>query len=249
MVEAKKTKTGISVEEMAKRELDLVGPENVVRVRVKVRWHGNLCVPDENGKDEEESVWKVLTYMDHWVMDKACSYEAPRPDGKTQQETDYNEMRRLMVKRNLLSWSLDVPIVRSNGWMMTDCYDRVSRVFAPLMDAFISGFEDKSRITDKEEEEIEMQSAALFNAKGGIANACEAVSLFCTLGNYWEKFGLDKGKLAEIPYREYVMLKMMITRESSSVKSRSKSSHDTPKCKVVGPGGKVVPSRGTVIPM
>jgi hypothetical protein len=240
---------GIKAEEMARRELDLMNPPGAVTVEVKVRWMGGICLPDEDGDEVEKATWKVLTVGDNWIMDKACSYDAPRPDGQTQPETDYNEMRRLMVKRNLLGWSLDIPIERENGWMRPECYARVSRVIGPLLEAFVLGFEDKSRVTQDEERQVDIQSAALFGGRGGVADACEAVSLFCTLGNYWDKFGFDKDSLAELPFREYTLLKMMISRENRSIKSKPKGGHDRPTCKVVGPGGKVGPSRGIMVPM
>jgi hypothetical protein len=82
-----------------------------------------------------------------------------------------------------------------------------------------------------------------------VADACEAVSLFCTLGNYYEKFGLDRDRLWELPYREYLLLKMMIRQEGEArqrEESRRKTSAHSGTKIVAGHGGRARPSRGIV---
>lgn len=108
-----------------------------VPVRVRVRWEGRLCLPHPEGEAEEKAVFDVLTFGDHLLIEQACRHETEREDGKTQSEVDFNEVRRLTLKRNLLDWSLDVPVERENGWLTPDCYARVGKVPAPLIEAFL----------------------------------------------------------------------------------------------------------------
>ena len=73
------------------------------------------------------------------------------------------------------------------------------------------------------------------------------VSLFCNLGNFWEKFGIDRFNIKKLPYREYVMLKIMISKENSATAARNAAA-SSKKTGNVSIGGKVQKSRGVVIP-
>lgn len=241
----------LTAEQIAKREWEAMSEPDIVRVKVGVSRVGNLCLPDSNSSDKEEAVFKVLTFGDNHILDKATRYEEVLGDRRgITTITEPNEFRRLMVKKNLLDWSLDIPIERENGWMTTECYERVSRTAAPILDAFLSEFEAKSWITEDEEKTINRQSAILFSdSSRGVADACEAVSLFCTLGNYWEKFGLGRDELREIPYREYLLLKLMIGKESDATKAKSNRATNKGGTRVAGRGGRTRPSAGRRIAM
>lgn len=222
-----------------------------VRVRVRTSWRTGMCLPDKEGDSEEEAVFAVLTFGDNYAIEKAVTSEHEADDGRVKvMLADLNEYKRLLLKRTLLSWTLDVPVERDgHGWMTPGCYERVARLPAPLVEAFLRGFEESVEITDDEERLINRQCAILFSKSGhGVADACEAVSLFCTLGNYWEKFGLDKYKLPQMPYREYLMLRMMIGKEGEAmrVQSKPKAASGT---RIAGAGGRVRPSRGISQPM
>ena len=238
------------VEMEARRSLRSVMEPDRVRVRVKVSWMEGICVPDSEGQAEEEAVFSALTYGDNWAIERAVTKDVEIDGGRAViGVADLNEYRRLLVKRSLLSWTLDIPIERdSSGWMRSECYNRVSRIPAPLMEAFVGGLEESVEITDDEERKISRQCASLFSSHGrGVMDPCEAVSMFCTLGNYWEKFGLDKEKLPKIPYRDYLLLKMMISKEGEAtrVASRPRAQSTT---KIAGAGGRTRPSRGISMP-
>ena len=128
--------------------------------------------------------------------------------------------------------------------MTRGCYQRVANIPAPLMDAFLDGFEERISITDEEEQTIMRQAAVLFSKDSrGVTNACEAVSLYCTLGNQWEKFGLNREALPRLPQREYIMLKMMLNKESESMKTQARASKP-PTTRIATGGGRVRSSRG-----
>lgn len=233
------------VEDIAKREMEAVTEPDRVRVRVKVSFSSGICLPDEEGKREEEAVFSTLTFGDNWAIERAVSVDVDVGDGRTKiSKTDLNEYKRLLVKRNLLSWSLPIPIERDRGgWMTRECYERVSSVPAPLMEAFVRGLERSVEVTDEEEQRIQRQCAVLFSKTGhGVSDACEAVSLFCTLGNFWEKFGLDKGSLPSLPYREYLMLKMVMSKEGDAARMAARPRPQA-NTRIAGPNGRPRPSR------
>jgi len=235
----------LAAEEIAKREWEAMSNPDEVRVRIRVSRVGSIYTPNPEGSLEEEAVFKVFTFGDNHILEKATGYKEHVGDrGNEVTVTEPNEFKRLMVKRNLLSWTLDIPIERCDGWMTPECYERVSRIAAPVLDAFIREFELKSYVTEEEERLINRQSAILFSESSrGVADACEAVSLFCTLGNYWEKFGINKNSLVHFPQREYLMLKLMIGRESDAIRTKT-SAKKQPVTRIAGRGGRTRPSTG-----
>lgn len=241
-----------TVEETARRVIREVNEPDRVRVRVKVSWRNDICLPDLGGKSEEEAVFSVLTLGDHKAFEKAVSYEKDIGDGRTTTSViEINEYKRLMVKRNLLAWTLDVPIERDkNGWMTPTCYERVSLISAPLMEAFLSGFEESTEVTEDEERRIQRQCSILFSKNSrGVSDPCEAVSLFCSMENFWEKFGLNRDMLPKIPFRDYLLLKEMISRESEATKINTRTRPQGSTTKIATGGGRTRPSRGVTSPM
>lgn len=238
----------LTVEEIARREEMLLTDPQMVRIRVNVSWLNGMCLPNSRGKSYEEATFKVFTFGDNQIIDKAVSYDVVLEDGKTKASaSDLNEYRRMLIKRNLLDWTLDIPIERRDGWMTPECYERVGRVSAPLIEAFLDGFEERISISREEEEKIVKQSVILFSKNSrGVADACEAVSLFCTLGNLWEKFGIGKGvSLTDMPYKEYLSLKIIIGKENEAM--RVVHSAKKPLTKIAGAGGRPRASQGIVM--
>jgi hypothetical protein len=215
----------LSPEEIARREFELMVSPDTVRVKVPVQQFGSFWLPVEKSDTEVEAIFKSMTFGDNLIIEKACTYRIDNKQTRERrEEVDINEMRRLIVKRNLLSWSLPIPIEREGGWMTQASYTRAGKVPAPLMDALLDRYEARIRITTEEEELIQRQCSILFSKNSrGIADACEAVSLYCTLGNYWEKFGLNRFTILNLPYREYLMLKMMVGKEGEAHKAAHKA--------------------------
>jgi hypothetical protein len=241
----------ITAEEIARREFAFLEAPDRVPVKITATNVCGFLLPRSVADDDREltevtAVFKIWTYSDNQIIDRACRYSAKRGDGKDVEQTDVNEMRRLMVKRNLLEWSLDIPIERENGWMTPDSYKRVGSIPAPLLEALVLEFEQSFMITTSEEKTITKQCAILFNKNGrGVSNACDAVSMFCTYGNFNEKFGLTREELTDLPYKEYQMLRMVMGREGEAAKRASKTGKDHHAATRVAMGStKVRASRG-----
>jgi len=241
----------LTPQEMARRNYEILCDPQIVRVKIAVSWFGKLCLPDLNGKQHEEATFKVLTFGDNHVLDKACSYDVQVKENNvvvtTMTVTDLNEYRRLLIRRNLLDWTLDIPIERQGGWMTEECWNRVKNVSAPLMEAFVEQYDTLTSVTKDEEEKIMRQSSILFGKNSrGVMDACEAVSLFCTLGNFWDKFGVGRGvPIQDMPFKEYIMLKMVIGRENESM--RVSSSPKKPLTRIAGADGRPRASQGIVM--
>jgi len=238
----------ITAEDIARREMQLLESPDRVPVTVNLRLHNGLLLPDENGDIEETAIFKVWTFGDNKVIEEACKYQLKREDGKWSEQIDVNEMRRLMVKRSLLGWSIPIPIKRENGWMTRDCYERVGAIPAPVMESFIWGFEKTFMITEDEQNLINRQCSILFSKSSrGVADACEAVSLFCTYGNFSEKFGISRQNLPEIPFKEYQMLRMVMGKEGDAVKRERSSKDHHANTKIATGGSRARASSGKKI--
>jgi hypothetical protein len=217
----------LTAEQIARNEIESMYDPNHVVVRVRVSWINGICIPDENGEEECVATFDVMTVGDNFIFEKATAYEIKIGEKMGSKEdvlvstTDIHEYRRLIVKKKLSSWSLGIPIEKdSSGWMTKEGYDRVSAVSAPLMDAFVSGFEDKSGIDEEEEQKIERQCAILFSKSGrGVSDACEAVSRYCNYGSFSEKFGVNPKDLKDMSYREFLLLKIVLNKENESSRS------------------------------
>lgn len=234
-------------EAIAREECERLRDLTKVTVRVRASWHGPLLLPSKDGEIEVKAVFRTFTFGDNYVVERATMKHIPLGDtGQTMVASEPNEYRRLMLKKNLLDWSLPVPIEREDGWMTPESYDRVGNMPAPLIDALLDEFYRSTTISDEENKIIERQCAILFSEHSrGVSNACEAVSMFCTLGTFWEKFGLNKDMLPEVPFKEYMMLKMMTSKEGESMRQKTKSTASRHSgTKIAGAGGRTRPSRG-----
>ena len=239
----------LAVEEVARREAELMENPDQVPVRVRVHWDQGLCLPHPEGDKEEKAIFSVMTFGDHLLIEQACRHETEREDGKPQFEVDFNEVRRLTLKRSLLSWTLNVPVERENGWLTPESYQHVGNVPGPIVEAFLDGYWARSDISKEEEEQITRQASILFgkNSKG-VNDACEAIRLYCTMGSQWEKFGIKEEELTNMPYRKYIMLRMMIGHENEAMRRQTRQKQ-APVTKIAGRGGRTRPSRGQRIPL
>jgi hypothetical protein len=232
-----------TVDATARDAWDRVMYPNRVSVRVPVIWIGGLCLPRKDGDDEVSAVFSTFTFGDNYAVEHATTQKLAVGTGNQFiMVPEPNEYRRLMLKKNLLSWSLPVPIERDNGWMTPECYERVGNVCGPLLDALLDEFYQTTIITDDEEAIMDRQCALLFSENSqGVSNACEAVSMFCTLGSFWEKFGLNKGELPEVPFKEYMMLKVIARKEGDFTRKRMRPAKGSPT--KISSGGRTRPSR------
>lgn len=239
----------MAAEQIARREAELRENRDRVPVSVRVRREGSICIPDMDGEIEEKAFFSVMTVGDHMLIEEACRYEVDRGDGETLLQVDFNEVRRLTLKRNLLSWTLDVPVEREYGWITPESYKRVGSVGAPLVEAFLDGFWERSMVTDEEEKTMNKQASILFGKSSrGVSDACEGVRLYCTMSSQWDKFGIKEEELDNMPYRKYLMLRLMVGYENEAMKRESVPKTPT-GTRIAGKGGRTRPSQGKRIPL
>lgn len=240
----------LAAEDIARRESELMGDPTKVIVYIKITREQGFRLPHSEGDEEVRAVFGIMTFGDHLMIEQACRHEVERGDGKTQPEIDYNEVRRLTLKRNLLSWSLDEKIERENGWLTKKCYkDTIGKIEAPLIEALLEQFYIRSEVSNDDANIIDRQSTQLFGKSGrGVTDACEAVRLYCTMTSQWEKFGIKEDELINMPYKKYLMLRMMSANEQEAQRRQSAPKNQA-VTRIAGAGGKTRASRGQRIPL
>jgi hypothetical protein len=235
-----------------KREWEMLMAPETIKVSVKVKWIGKICIPDNEGKEEATAVFRLMTCEKYWEIEQDCSKMEIVPDGEIK-TTDYPEMRKQILRRMLLKWSLDMPLeFDDNGNLSDDCFSKVIKLPSPLISTFVGKYEDSINVGDDEIEKAERQAAILFRSNRGVENACKSVSLYCTLSNFWDKFGLNRDDMRNLSYREYVMLRIMVAKETEATVALRGDAKDHTRAgkytKVMGQGGRIHQSQGQVIP-
>jgi len=233
--------------EEAKKDLEAVMLSDTVKVSVRVTKRGGYFLPDVHGSGTVEATFRTMDYGSYRGIEQESAEPIETELGQ-QMESNFNEMRRLILRRMLLSWSLDISLdFDENGWLTDECFKKVVSAPAPLVAAILTKYENTIYIDNDEMKTIDMQAAVLFSKNSrGVTNACEAVRLYCVLHEFWEKFGLNRFDLTKLPYRDFLMLRIMSKKDSDAkaaeIRGREKMKHS----RMIGPKGRAVP-RGTEI--
>jgi len=212
-----------------------------VRIKVPVSWVFGLCLPDPAGQHTEEAEFKVMTVEDHESIESIASYttsfKGPWGTEYESQALDRDEYGRLLLRRCLRGWTLPLEIRVADGWITRECWQRVGKMPAPLLEAFGYGYQSSFAIGAEEEEDIDKQAGILFSPNGkGVQAPCEAVSMYCNRAAFWDKFGMAGEKLGGLPYREYIRLKVMSSKEVESNRQARATSKKS-NTRIAGPGG------------
>jgi len=222
----------------------LIAPD-VITISVRVSWIEGICIPDVNGIKSVEAKFRRMTCGDYWQIEQKATVNS---EDEREIHVDNEMTKKMIIKMLLVGWDLDIPLEFDDetGYLTKESLKGAMSIPAPLMNAFLEQYEKTNEISEEEYIKAERQSAILFSSNSsGVSNACEMVTLFCTLGNFWEKFGLNRFDLKKLPYKEFIMLRVMMQKEGEVMK-RSQAQHGNrgSNTKIAGPGGRTRPSRG-----
>ena len=221
-----------------------------VKLKVSRCPNGSFYLPDPKGTEEIEMVFRAMNFEDYATIDDLVSieYEVDAIQRVVIRETDFAGMRWWMMRRLPLAWNLGIPLTYENGWLTGEGWERIKRLPAPLVDALLDKYEPYVSVDSLEERVIDRQSTALFGEHSrGVMNACKAISLYCLLVGFWEKFGLNRFDLVKLPYVEYLRLRRMIGNDNEATRRRMKARDSSPRAKVIGAGGRPSARRSVVI--
>jgi len=231
-----------------RKEYELIVGRDQVTIRMNAKRYGKFYLPDDEGDIELWAKFQVMTVDRFWVIEKLTLREVEH-DRVVESDYDSEEVRRQIVRYQLVDWNVGIPLEHDEEEKLTEaCWRAVLRLPAPLVGAFVDHYIDSYMIKKQEEKVIDRQCATLFAKNSrGVENPCEAIALFCVLGNMWEKFGINRFQLKDLSYREYVMLRMVLNREIEKQKAQMAASRRQSRTRIAGRDGKTRPSRGVVV--
>jgi len=230
------------------REFEMITSPDKIHVSIPVVKKNGMWLPNENGKDEIWADFRKMTVDDYWTIESLTKKEITVDGGKKISDHDIDEAKALNLKFMLLDWNMSIDLCfDESGWITEECHKKIMLMPGPIMEALVSKYQDSYMISVEEEKQIDRQCSILFSKNSrGVENAAEAITLFCVLGNFWEKFGINRFDLKKLPYKEYVMLRMVLSREIDNTKRSAKSNNHS-GTRIAGPGGRTRPSRGVTI--
>jgi len=222
-----------------------------VPITIPLKSLGNIWLPCGEGEEPEaelSAIFRTMTFEDFAVMEDLISVDYKINEQETVRELDFSGMRWLMMRRLPLSWNLPIPLEYENGWMKEESFSRLKRLPAPLVNAMLNEYQPHASLSRDEEVTIDRQSLTLFNENSrGVINACKAISLYCLLTSFWEKFGISRFDIPNMQYKEYLMLRQMIGNDNEATRRRIKKSQ-TSSSKVNTRGRRkpmLIPERGS----
>lgn len=218
--------------EEIKEEYKLIAGDEEIKIEIPASKFFRI-VKDTNGM-----LWfkfKIMTVENYWFIEKYA-------------KEDSEEFKKLILKYQIIDCNLDIDLEFENEILTDKSWKELLNLPAPLLSEFVNKYQD-SYLMDREEEiKLERQTAILFSPNtGGVENACETIKLYCVLGNFWEKFGINRFDLKKLSYKEYIGLRMVLNNQIDRTKATQKQ-HKKPQTMIAGMGGRTRPSRGIQIP-
>lgn len=214
--------------------------QDTVRIEATFAEDNGVLFPSKTGDILHWVDFRVMDVHHHGLILDVSRYDVYQDlgyerTGYVSTEIDSTDYDRAIIVYMLLDWSLS-DLERDGDYLTQESVESIFRHPAPVVDEFVKRYEKTFRITGEEEKIINQQASRLFaGSGGGVSNACEAVALYCMLGNMWEKFGLNYYDLQHFPYRKYMMLRMMIDKDVDASRRRMESTKKTS----TGRGGNV----------
>ena len=201
-------------------------------VTLWIVWKKDMPVIYEKEVVGAEKIVAVFDRMNHdmWSYFEKNILDVIQGDNEKDISTVYNfmKMRAFIVRWLLKKWSLPIELNKmNNGELTDDCFKRVMKVHPRIMGNLISCMEEHIFIQEKEKETILKQASLLFMPNSpGVTNAHEAISLYCSLSSFWDKFGLNYFDLQKLPENVLAQLKMVINAEGDvRTQQQKKSNH------------------------
>lgn len=163
-----------------------------------------ILFPDDNGDIEFIAKFHKMTYEKFNEIESKIN----------KNEYTYNE-----VKRNYLKNLISINLLEGIDGVYFLPYKVVSKMLELYM--------EKCELSDDDEFNLNKQSSLVFNGKP-VMNAHEGISLYCLLSSFYEKFGMTLKDIKNLPYKQFLELKLLMSKENDiKVNSNKKSSKNT----------------------
>lgn len=197
------------------KDIDELCRHDVESVLIKVPYvlYSGMEIPVKESESERKFRFKQMTLKDSMETDR-FSYNIVLNGIFDSSGTDYNLYRYLLLRRTLLSID-DKTFKRKNGWMEKEDWEVVRKMSGPIVLYALGKYEDSFVISDLERGKLEKESAILYGSKNGkILDPSPGLSMTCTLESLWDKFGLTKSDIENMPLKEYSKIKIILMKEA-----------------------------------
>lgn len=172
-----------------------------IKINIQCEMRDNILYPDTNGSMLIWVLFHEMTCDIHWKIEKLMK------------DNGFQEDR---IKDIYIDQIIDCSFIEE--------YNKESLLkHTPmLIDCILDRYRETFEISEIEQEEMDKQSSIFFNGKA-VENSCEGINLYCLYSSFWEKFGLNRNDLKELPYKEYLLLKYLLIKETEVKKVNNKS--------------------------
>lgn len=163
--------------------------------------------------DEVEFLVEELDSKSQSVMDMEC-----REDGRRSPRL----IREWLLRHQVKGWTFREKLTFENGMLDDSSFEKVMSLPGPVLSRIIGQF-NKDMLSDDEKNDIARQSVLLFGSAGTVENPHPLVSLYVTLSDMWQKFGLNYFDLQRLPASVKDGLKEIMHLEGQARASAAKS--------------------------
>lgn len=190
-----------------------------------IYWNKNIPVVYNTQKMNTEEIKFIFERMNHGLWEYIEENILRQNVGAHESEIiwtyDFVKLKCFIVKWLLKNWNLPIELVRKpSGELTEECFDRVMSIHPNIMRYFLNEYENTMFMSEEDRGVIARQSTLLFHPKSkGVANPHSAISMYCNLSSFWEKFGLNYFEMQRLPHDIFIQLKTVLGNENT-IKSR-----------------------------
>jgi hypothetical protein len=229
---------------------DVFNPEGIVVVRIPVGLMpvASMCLNRElDTNTEEKAIFKVLTYGDYDAVSRASEVIEVRPDGSLYDAGNPFEFDRNMLYRCLISTTMiDGKLKREGGWLNKDSRELVVKLPGPIVRFIVDQYRLSYAILEQEDKALTIQSHMLFSARGQVSDPLPAISKFCNMSAFAEKFNMSMHNVEQMSFSDFIRLRKVMDAEADAARRKAKPNNGATSSASFG--GQKSRGKATVIP-
>lgn len=191
-----------------------------VVLRIGITNRNGVFLPDLNGEEILTACFKNMTIDDNFAIEKFSYERKSNSNGMDISASNFLTYKMLLLRRLLVSIDEFKP-ERKNGWIVEKDWNKIKAYNGMIISYLINEYEKTISVSDDDEKILERQSASLFGTDNGkVMNPHPGISMYCTLGSIWEKFGIDVSKLGDMTFDRFLMIKQIMGNEAEQTRKR-----------------------------
>jgi len=185
-----------------------------VVLRIGVTKRGGVYMQDENGEETLTACFKKMTIDDNMAIERLSYEKKSNENGMDISASNFLIYRTILLRRLLLSID-DFKPERKNGWIVEKDWNIIKNYNGMIVSHLVDEYEKSISVSDDDEKLLGRQSAVLFGVDNGkVSNPHPGISMYCTLGSIWEKFGIDVSKLGDMTFDKFLLIKQIMGSEA-----------------------------------